>query len=50
MATKVGFIGLGNMGKPIKDLRGADRTLLKGIHLILTGEMGKPEETAFTRK
>lgn len=34
----------------VKDLRGEDGTLLKGMHLTLTGEMGKPEEALFERK
>lgn len=34
----------------VKDLRGEDGTLLKGMHLTLSGEIGKPEEMAFERK
>jgi hypothetical protein len=34
----------------VKDLRGEDGTLLKGMHLTLTGEMGKPNMEAFERK
>jgi hypothetical protein len=34
----------------VKDLRSDEGTLLKGMHLTFTGEMGKAEETAFGRK
>ncbi len=34
----------------VKDLRGEEGTLLKGMHLTLTGEKGKPEEKFFERK
>ena len=34
----------------VKDLRGEDGTLLKGMHLTLTGEMGKPMMEMFERK
>ncbi len=34
----------------VKDLRGEDGTLLKGMHLTLTGEMGKPRVEMFERK
>jgi hypothetical protein len=34
----------------VKDLRGEDGTLLKGMHLTLTSEAGKPKEAAFERK
>src|SRR5262249_49083363 len=34
----------------VKDLRSEDGTLLKGMHLTLTGEMRKVEETTFKRK
>ena len=34
----------------VKELRGEDGTLLKGMHFSLTGEMGKPEIEAFERK
>jgi hypothetical protein len=34
----------------VKDLRSEDGTLLKGMHLTLTGEMGKANEAAFERK
>ena len=34
----------------VKGLRSEDGTLLKGMHLTLTGEMGKAEEAAFERK
>ena len=34
----------------VKDLRGEDGTLLKGMHLTLTGETGEPEEATFERK
>ena len=44
--SQFGFELVGN----VRDLRGEDGTLLKGMHLTLTGEMGEPEETAFVRK
>ncbi len=34
----------------VKDLRGEDGTLLKGMHLTLTGELGTPDGAAFERK
>ncbi|MBI3741983.1 MAG: hypothetical protein HY257_09555 [Chloroflexi bacterium] len=34
----------------VKDLRGGDETLLKGMHLTLTGEIGKPVAEMFERK
>jgi hypothetical protein len=34
----------------VKDLRSEDGILLKGMHLTLTGELGKPETEAFERK
>ncbi|MDE3088214.1 MAG: hypothetical protein KGJ80_02360, partial [Chloroflexota bacterium] len=34
----------------VKDLRGEDGTLLRSMHLTLTGEMGKPQETNLERK
>jgi hypothetical protein len=34
----------------VKDLRSEDGTVLKGMHLTLTGETGKPEESAFEKK
>ncbi len=34
----------------VKDLRGEDGTLLKGMRLTLTGEVGKPEEKLFEKK
>jgi hypothetical protein len=36
--------------RSVKDLRGEDGTVLKGMHLTLTGEMGQLEEAAFERK
>jgi SAM-dependent methyltransferase len=34
----------------IRDIRGEDGIVLKGMHFTLTGEIGKPEETTFSRK
>ncbi len=34
----------------VKDLRGEEGTLLKALHLTLTGEVENPEETLFERK
>ncbi len=34
----------------VKELRGEDGTLLKALHLTLTGEVGDPPETLFERK
>ena len=34
----------------IRDVRGEDGIVLKGMHFTLTGERGKPEETTFERK
>ncbi len=34
----------------VKDLRGEDGTLLKALHLTLTGEVGHPSELLFERK
>ncbi|MBM2848661.1 MAG: hypothetical protein HW418_1603, partial [Anaerolineales bacterium] len=34
----------------VKELRGGDGTLLKGMHLTLTGELGDPPESLFERK
>lgn len=34
----------------VKELRGEDGTLLKGMHLTLTGELGDPAEVLFERK
>jgi hypothetical protein len=34
----------------VKDLRGEDGTLLKGMHLTLTGEIGKPDAGMFERR
>ncbi len=34
----------------IRDIRGEDGIVLKGMHFTLTGERGKPEETTFERK
>ncbi len=34
----------------LKEIHGEDGIVLKGMHFTLTGEMGKPEESAFERK
>jgi hypothetical protein len=34
----------------VTELRGEDETLLKGMHLTLTGELGKPDDYLFERK
>src|SRR6266699_3533365 len=41
-----GFEQVGNM----RDIRGEDGIILKGMHFTLTGEIGRPEETRFERK
>jgi len=41
-----GFEQVGN----VRDIRGEDGIVLTGMHFTLTGDVGKPEETAFERK
>jgi len=41
--------GFEQVGK-VKDIRGEDGIVLKGMHFSLTGEIGKPEGTTFERK
>ena len=43
---KFGFEQVGN----VRDIRGEEGIILKGMHFTLTGEIGKPEETTFRRK
>jgi len=41
-----GFEQVGN----VRDIRGEDGIVLKGMHFTLKGELGKPEETSFEKK
>jgi hypothetical protein len=43
---KFGFEQVGN----VRDIRGEDGIMLKGMHFTLTGEIEMPEETRFERK
>jgi SAM-dependent methyltransferase len=43
---RFGFEQVGN----VREIRGEDDIVLKGMHFTLTGDMGKPEETTFERK
>ena len=43
---KFGFEQVGN----VRDIRGEDGVVLKGMHFTLTGDIGMPEETRFERK